>query len=77
MNRRGFLGSLLGIATGAVLPKPALALLARTESLPDTAFVAAVYDDSAIINLIEMRMAAAAEALRKRIDEDLFKEMTQ
>ena len=75
MNRRGFLQSLLGLSATAVLPAPALELLARTEKLPDQVFLKFASEDQAIINLIEKSMTAAA-AMCAAIDNDFYGTMT-
>jgi len=77
MDRRGFIGSLLGLAATAALPKPALAFLERTEAVTDAEFVVAAKTDSALIDLIEMRIREAYIALAVAIDKDLYENGTQ
>ena len=81
MDRRGFLGSLLGIAVGAALPKQALSLLEKTASLPDAAFISQAGVElnftSAELNMAlddftRKYLEPAMAALAKRIDDDVM-----
>lgn len=67
MNRRGFLRSLLGIAAGAALPAPALKFIADNAVLEDAAF-----REKAIIDLINLRIAAMNKAMIEIIETDIF-----
>lgn len=72
MNRRGFLGSLLGLATTAALPIQAIAFIEKSASLPDVEFVKAPYSDEALIALITQRMQAATEAMMRNICANIY-----
>lgn len=77
MNRRGFIGSLLGLAASATLPVKAIEFIERTATLPDAEFVAAASTDSSIIDLINARMEEAMKAMMQRIEHDIFHNGTQ
>lgn len=77
MNRRRFLGALLGLATAAALPIKVEEFLATTTRLSDESFIAAVNSDEAIIALLKLRIATATKEFNRQFNERLYNEGTQ
>lgn len=73
MNRRGFLGSMIGLVATAALPKPALALLEKTADKTDAEFILAAATDADWQALIEAKIRKAMLALCRAIDEEGYK----